>query len=74
MDPIILTVVIAGGVVFLFVLAGKLAWFIRKMEEAPRDEVPERSGDSIGAVQSRAGEEDEGDTGKGVGSRAASSD
>lgn len=51
MDPIILTVVIAGGVVFLFVLAGKLAWFVRKMEDVPRDGAAVQSDDALAAGQ-----------------------
>jgi hypothetical protein len=35
MDPIVLTLVIAGGVVFLFVLAARLAWYVRTMAENP---------------------------------------
>jgi hypothetical protein len=35
MDPIILTLVIAGGVIFLFVLAARLAWHVRSMAEYP---------------------------------------
>lgn len=48
MDPIIITAVIASGVVFLFVLAWKLAWFMRKMSEDPGGE---------GAEAARAGRE-----------------
>jgi len=35
MDPIILAAIIAAGVLFLFVLAAKLAWFVQKMGEDP---------------------------------------
>jgi hypothetical protein len=35
MDPIVLTLLIAGGVVFLFVLAARLAWYVRTMAENP---------------------------------------
>jgi hypothetical protein len=33
MDPIVLTLIIASGVIFLFVLAGRLAWYVRSMAE-----------------------------------------
>ena len=74
MDPIILTAVIAGGVAFLFVLAGKPAWFIRKMEEEPRDGAPVRSDEAVPPAQRRTGQEAALDADSDTGNGTASSD